>query len=694
MAINSASEEIPATAPSPRVRHALCGLVVVLGAVLVGVSQLATSFNLPFAHVRVDAGAVLAIGSVATLLGLVSWKLPAEAVLTLASCLVLLVAMFALGYRPIKAGDLTVHLGQSPRAWQSETEWTELHTRVDQRFAWTNQPNAVARQVGRDFSVTYHTDSEGWRKLPAPTAVPPHGEIWFAGCSFTYGAEVEDEELYVHRLAKAWPGVRVRNFAVSGWGTTNALLALKEHLARQPKPDAVVYGWIGHHSKRNYLRKSWFGAGRAAIIPHFELDGGELRWRGMIAGTKADLEDGPALDEYEFRLTVALVREMARLARERGVPLVMLVLSEADYKVPDAVRGEPGLHVLDASRVSYSRHRDGDGHPTALWHQVVARKVASDPMLADLTGLRELHVPEAIAAPAMGSWGLERDLTDKSATTAAIAYPAQPGQPLRVTFSGKPAGNLSTWSLKRSQSAVTAGNVYAVELRVRSDGTRPLQYALTQGQPPWKNLGLEGTLMLTPEWQQLRRFFVATHVEANSWLVLNIGGSTQSVELAEEPRIRELSGAEATAARKVLARAGWKLSVADGAQAILDFPSADPGPPFRARMFSVPDADVWKIQLQHASPMVAGKQYTFELRARSARPRSLEYAVSQDRAPWENLGLWGRLALTPDWQTVRRTFVATRDDAGGRVILAIGGNTEPVEIGEVRLADGERELLP
>jgi hypothetical protein len=108
----------------------------------------------------------------------------------------------------------------------------------------------------------------------------------------------------------------------------------------------------------------------------------------------------------------------------------------------------------------------------------------------------------------------------------------------------------------------------------------------------------------------------------------------------------------------------------------------------------IPDGDVWKVQLQHDEvPMVAGRHYTLELRVRSEARRPFEYAVSQDRAPWENLGLHGKLELTPEWQTVRRTFVATRDEARGRLILAIGGGTATVEIGEARLTEGDRAIV-
>ena len=95
-----------------------------------------------------------------------------------------------------------------------------------------------------------------------------------------------------------------------------------------------------------------------------------------------------------------------------------------------------------------------------------------------------------------------------------------------------------------------------------------------------------------------------------------------------------------------------------------------------------------------ALPIEAGKEYAFELRIRSDARRPLQYALSQAHAPWENLGLSGGLTLTPDWQTVRRKIVAARDDASARLVLALGGSKEPVEIGAVRLLRGEIEMLP
>ena len=217
-----------------------------------------------------------------------------------------------------------------------------------------------------------------------------------------------------------------------------------------------------------------------------------------------------------------------------------------------------------------------------------------------------------------------------------------------------------------------------------------MQALATQGK-----LGLAGGFELTPEWQSMRLTFIARKDESRTSLRLLVGASNRSVEIADEPIVRELSGAAAAAALARLTRPDWKLSATSPAVAIMDELSPESGPPFRVRVSKLAGNDIWTVQLQYDGlPIEKGQEYIFELRVRATGPRPLQYAVSQDHAPWDNLGLWGKLDLSSEWQTVQRTFVATRDDPSGRLILALGSSTQAVEVAAVRLVHGKQELLP
>jgi len=666
------------------------GIVVLLGLLLIGASQLASSINFPLSNYRLDSNLFLRAGAIIALLGLLLTRLSANAGLAVASSLLVATAAFALGYRPVRPGDLSLHLGHPVRVWQSENEWTELHGREDPLLGFSGAPFAVARQSSPHFYVTYRHDADGWRRLPSPPAGTAKGEIWFLGCSFTYGAEVEDEEVYVHRLAAtAWPQVQVRNFAVSGWGTTNALLALRHQLEQRPAPRAVLYGWISHHRKRNYLRQSWFGKAKAKWIPYFELEDDNLRWLGLVPGATASMPDGPELDAIEVRLTVALIREMARLCAERGIPFVMLALDYDEENVLRELQNTPGLHVIDVSRTSRSYHPNG-GHPTRVWHQIVARTIASSVQLAELAGMNELLAPDAIPAPPMGSWGLTRKLEYTGSASGTLHYPGAAHKQLRVTFSGEASGDPYLFVLNRHYSSLARGRVYSFEIEMRSSATRPLRFLLTEGRAPWTRLGLEGEIELTPEWRRIERIFVTTRDEREPLLMLLLGDSNRAVEIAGEPLLRELTGAAADEALATLARPGWWLDALEPAEAILDYQSADRLPPFRVRIKRLQNDDVWAVQLKRDGlALQAGRKYTLELRARAESPRPIQYAVTMNRDPWENLGLWGEMRLTTEWQTVRRTFSPKRDEEKGRLVLALGARPEAVDIATLRLIPDE-----
>lgn len=376
------------TEPSLNLRRLFSALVVAQGLALVGVGLSVSSVNLPRAPQRIDQDVVLALGFGVAVLGLLSLRLPVKPTMAFGSSLLAVMIVFGLGYRPLRRGDLVLTLQDgrvSYRTYESETEWAERYGRTDPRFGRSGIPNAVARQVNRDFTVTYRLDGDGWRQLPAPVAGRAQGAVWFLGCSYTFGVGVEDDEVYVHRLAAAaWPHLQVRNFSVPAWGSTNAYLALEDQLEDQPAPRAVVYGWIDDHRIRNSLRRSWFGRTNAALVPRFDVDGDTLRWLGMAPNSAATVDDGPALDATETALSEALIRGMARLARQRAVPLVLLVLRGGGAIPLDKLRGEPGLYVLDVSRVSSAYHPH-DGHPTKEWHEAVAHAIASEPIMAEWT---------------------------------------------------------------------------------------------------------------------------------------------------------------------------------------------------------------------------------------------------------------------------------------------------------------------
>ena len=528
-------------------RRVFAVLLLAQGIGLVLAALMLHTVNVPISQLRIETPLVLGAGAVLLALGLAALavrKLPLAWIMAAVFATLPVSLVFALGYHPVRPGDFSQLLGI--RSWQSATEWTESNSTEDPVTGWKGKPNTTARQSNRDFQVTYHTDPDGWRVLRtnASDAAAHVPTVWFVGCSFTFGAGVEDTEVYAYQLAaRAWPHAHVRNFSYSGWGTTNAYLILKDKLARTEKPDVAVYGLISHHTRRNYLRQSWFGVSNATSIPHFELEDGQLRWKGFMNGRNASLPDSPELDHMEFDLTVALIRGMAAMSKQHGVPFVLLVLHNDNDALIDAVRDEPNLHVLDVSKLSSSFHPH-DGHPTAVWHQAVARGIAGDRLLASLTGITALHAPEAIPDPPMQRWQLASHADLEGKSSAKVIYPALAGAPLRVEITGAPVDDPWKLYLQRRGFDIAEGRRYVYEMRVRASAPRVLQYLLGRSGPPWGNLGLEKRIELGTEWRTLREEFNATGTDRNAQLMLLLGGAVPAVEVGGEPVLRLYTAAE------------------------------------------------------------------------------------------------------------------------------------------------------
>lgn len=92
------------------------------------------------------------------------------------------------------------------------------------------------------------------------------------------------------------------------------------------------------------------------------------------------------------------------------------------------------------------------------------------------------------------------------------------------------------------------------------------------------------------------------------------------------------------------------------------------------------------IQLNLAGrPVQGGERYRVEFLARADRARSIGVGFAKGHPPWSGLGLYREVRLTPEWQTVRLLFLASADDANGRIHFDLGGGDAAVELDEIGL---------
>jgi len=93
-----------------------------------------------------------------------------------------------------------------------------------------------------------------------PVKSPGLPEIWIFGCSFTYGWGTDAEYAYPNILDSRISDVKVVNFGVPAYGTTQSLLQFREALKTRKPPALVVLGYASFHDQRNTGERAWLRA--------------------------------------------------------------------------------------------------------------------------------------------------------------------------------------------------------------------------------------------------------------------------------------------------------------------------------------------------------------------------------------------------------------------------------------------------
>ncbi len=102
----------------------------------------------------------------------------------------------------------------------------------------------------------------------------------------------------------------------------------------------------------------------------------------------------------------------------------------------------------------------------------------------------------------------------------------------------------------------------------------------------------------------------------------------------------------------------------------------------------------WQVQLQQAPFRLERKiPYSLSFRARSEVQRTIACAVSQNHAPWQDLGLYREFEVGRDWQRLEFPFVARADDESARIHFDLGGSAGNVEISDVILRRTGSEIV-
>jgi hypothetical protein len=303
---------------------------------------------------------------------------------------------------------------------------------------------------------------------------------------------------------------------------------MRNQLSSGLKPRALLYGWIRHHLRRNYLRRSNF-VNSVPFIPKFEVKDGRLLELGMVPPGEATLLDGPDLDATEFQITVALIREMARMCRARGVPFVVLALDSMDDQMSSALLGEPGLDILDVGHVS-NAYFANDGHPNRIWHEAVAAAIAAHPLLRDLTGDPRLLSAEAFPESPVHLEEGWRVVNLPEANLAGLPVSQKNRERLLKKLRACPPDS-KILQIQMKSLKLKEGHEYHFEAEMRSDWRKSVDFAVMQDHPPYEDIATEEVNLVTPQWRAFRKKFTSHLNESTAAAFILASGSGTPVEV-------------------------------------------------------------------------------------------------------------------------------------------------------------------
>jgi peptidoglycan/LPS O-acetylase OafA/YrhL len=130
----------------------------------------------------------------------------------------------------------------------------------------------------------------------------------------------------------------------------------------------------------------------------------------------------------------------------------------------------------------------------------------------------------------------------------------------------------------------------------------------------------------------------------------------------------------------------WRLVATKGYAAVLTSPDAMPNA-MRVEFGSLPTLQPWRVRLASQPTQVqADAKYRVSFRIRADKPREVIFTVREAEKPWTNLGLYGWMPLTEEWQSVTREFTAKADASNALFSFDLGGSDIAVDVAKISFA--------
>ena len=219
-------------------------------------------------------------------------------------------------------------------------------------------------------------------------------DIWFLGCSYTYGWSLNDEETFCYKLQSEVTQKRIVNYAQPAYSGYQCYLKLKEQLRLNAKPAKVYYIYAAFHDERNIAHKNWIQQLSAYKhlgsigIPNYQTK--EIEDLSI----KASIENHSALfhnilryfrsvqsREEASRSSLAIICQMDSRCQKRSIDFEVVIINSDKFtkKLKEQLE-QKGITVLDYTidtRLAENTNLPYDSHPSASANEKLAQKLQS-----------------------------------------------------------------------------------------------------------------------------------------------------------------------------------------------------------------------------------------------------------------------------------------------------------------------------
>ena len=154
--------------------------------------------------------------------------------------LVLLLVSCTVGFVLIETGYRLFDPYPHYPFWKiNRTEHGNL-SQFDESLGWKGVPSAHERFVTHNAEVRLRHNRLGFRDIEPDQRSASNPALIFLGDSFTWGYEVEFDEMFVSRIRERLPRYEVFNLAHRGYGTDQALLTLRQWHEERPVERVIL----------------------------------------------------------------------------------------------------------------------------------------------------------------------------------------------------------------------------------------------------------------------------------------------------------------------------------------------------------------------------------------------------------------------------------------------------------------------